>query len=75
MGLGRAVRCCPAALEQEVIGVGKVRKPLLWLVVAFFLYAIFKSPDQAASIVKSGWDGLLEGLRAVGRFFDALLAS
>ncbi len=67
-----AARTCSA---PEVIGVGKVRKPLLWLVVAFFVYAIFKSPDQAAGIVNSGWDGLLEGLRAVGRFFDALLAS
>ncbi|GAB3591928.1 hypothetical protein GCM10027446_11590 [Angustibacter peucedani] len=54
--------------------MGRLKKPLLWLVVAFFVYAIFKSPDQAAGIVKSGWDGLLEGLRAVGHFFDALLA-
>ncbi len=55
--------------------MGRLRKPLLWLVVAFFVYAIFKSPNQAAGIVKGGWDGLLQGLGAVGNFFDALLAA
>ncbi len=53
----------------------KLRRVLLWVVLAFFLYAVVKSPDQAASIVRSAWDGIAEGLRAVGRFFDALLAS
>ena len=53
----------------------RLKKPLLYLILAFFVYAIFKSPTQAASIVNSGWDGLVEGMRAVGRFFDALLAS
>jgi hypothetical protein len=53
----------------------KLRKPLLWLLLAFFLYAVIKSPDQAAAMVRSAWDGITEGLRAVGRFFDALLAS
>jgi hypothetical protein len=61
--------------SYEVIGIGKLKKPLLWLVVAFFAYAIFKSPDQAASIVKSAWQGLLDGLAAIGNFFDALLSS
>lgn len=55
--------------------MGKLKKPLVVLVVAFFLYALFKSPDQAASIVRSAWDGIVEGLHAIGRFFDALLQS
>jgi hypothetical protein len=46
----------------------------MWVVVAFLVYAVFKSPDQAADIVRAAWDGILDGLRAVGRFFDALLA-
>lgn len=54
--------------------MARLKKPLLWLVVAFFVYAIFKSPEQAAGIVKAGWDGLVAGARAVGHFFDALLA-
>jgi hypothetical protein len=55
--------------------MSKLRKPLLWLLLAFFLYAVVKSPDQAASMVRSAWDGIGQGLRAGGRFFDALLAS
>ncbi len=55
--------------------MGRLKRPLLWLLVAFFVYAIFKSPDQAAGIVKGGWAGLMDGLRAVGNFFDALLSS
>ena len=61
--------------SNEVIGIGKLKKPLLWIVVAFAAYAVFKSPDQAASIVKSAWDGLLEGLQAIAHFFDSLLSS
>jgi hypothetical protein len=64
----------PTNAGPEVIGMGRLKKPLLWLLVAFFVYAIFKSPDQAAGIVKSGWAGIGEGLQAVGHFFDALLA-
>nr|WP_284288626.1 hypothetical protein [Angustibacter aerolatus] len=60
---------------REVRAWASLKKPLLILVVAFFLYALFKSPDQAASIVRSAWDGIVEGLHAIGRFFDALLQS
>jgi hypothetical protein len=49
-------------------------KTIAWvLVVAFVLYAIFKSPDQAATIVRTAWGGIVDGLQAIGRFFDALL--
>ena len=51
-------------------------KTIAWvMVVAFLIYAIFKSPDQAASIVRTAWDGVVDGLHAIGRFFDALLNS
>jgi hypothetical protein len=73
----RMVGDVPLALARttEDRAMTKVRKPLLWLLLAFFLYAVVKSPDQAASMVRSAWDGIAEALRAVGRFFDALLAS
>ena len=45
------------------------------LIVAFFIYAIFKSSDQAASIVRTAWGGVVDGLHAIGRFFDALLGN
>jgi hypothetical protein len=54
--------------------MGRMRRPLMWIVVAFLVYAVFKSPDQAADIVRAAWDGILDGLGAVARFFDALLA-
>jgi hypothetical protein len=54
--------------------MSKLRKPLLWLLLAFFLYAVYKSPDQAASMVRTAWDGIVQGGQAVSRFFDALLA-
>lgn len=53
--------------------MGRVRKVLIYLLLAFCLYAVFKSPDQAASIVRAGWDGIVAGLTAIARFFDALL--
>jgi hypothetical protein len=54
--------------------VGRARKLLFWTLIAFALYAIFRSPDQAADIVRSAWNGLAAGLFAVGEFFDALLS-
>lgn len=51
----------------------RARKVLLWFVIAFLVYAIFASPDQAADIVRSAFDGILDGLSAIGRFFDSLL--
>ncbi|MGL5857914.1 MAG: hypothetical protein ACRC35_05825 [Angustibacter sp.] len=53
----------------------KIRKPLLWILLAFLIYALFRSPEQAAGVVQAAWDGIVAGLRAIGRFFDALLAS
>jgi hypothetical protein len=46
----------------------------MWLVIAFLVYAVFKSPDQAADIVRAAWEGILDALGAVAKFFDALLA-
>jgi hypothetical protein len=53
--------------------VGRARKLLIWTLIAFGIYAVFRSPDQAAEIVRSGWDGIALGVSAVGQFFDALL--
>ncbi len=53
--------------------MSRLKRALIWLLVAFFVYAVFRSPDQAAGIVRSGWDGLVSGLGAIAAFFDALL--
>ncbi|HEX8497770.1 MAG TPA: hypothetical protein VF661_11305 [Actinomycetales bacterium] len=53
--------------------MSRVKKVLIYLVLAFCIYAVFRSPDQAASIVRTGWDGIVAGVRAIADFFDALL--
>jgi hypothetical protein len=52
----------------------RVKKILLWVLVAFAIYAIFTSPDRSALIVKSSGTILADGAKSVGHFFDALLA-
>jgi len=51
-----------------------VKKIVTWLLVIFLLYAIFTSPADAANIVGSAWDVILNGVRNIGRFFDSLIA-
>jgi hypothetical protein len=53
--------------------VSRIKTLAYLLIAAFLLYAIFKSPDQAASIVRTAWSGIVDGLQAIGTFFDALL--
>ncbi|GAA2735788.1 hypothetical protein GCM10009867_18920 [Pedococcus aerophilus] len=53
--------------------MNRVKKILLWVLVAFAIYAIITSPDQAAEIVKTSWSILVDGVRNIGNFFDALL--
>ena len=52
----------------------KLKKYLGWFLVIFAVYAIFKSPEQAAQLVSGALDGILAVFSAVGRFFDAVLA-
>jgi hypothetical protein len=51
----------------------RVKKILLWVLVAFAAYAIFTSPDRAADIVKTSGEILVDGVKSIGTFFDALL--
>lgn len=51
----------------------KLKKILPWTLVIFFVYAIFQSPTQAASLVDTAWNILVEGLKSIGDFFNALL--
>lgn len=47
---------------------------LLWLSLAFLIYSIFRSPEQAAAIVVGGFEGIGAAFEAIFRFFDAILA-
>ena len=51
----------------------RVKKILMWVSVAFAVYAIFTSPDRAADIVKTSGEILVDGFKSIGQFFDALL--
>jgi len=51
----------------------RAKKILWWLVLAFAVYAIFKSPDQAAQIVRTVWDIVVTAFNAIITFFNRLL--
>jgi hypothetical protein len=51
----------------------RVKKIVLWTLLAFFVYAIVKSPSQAADILRTVWDIILQAFKSIGSFFDALL--
>ena len=51
----------------------RVKKILLWVLVAFAVYAIFTSPDRAADLVRTSGEILVDGAKSIGAFFDALL--
>ena len=47
-----------------------IKKIVLWLLVAFLLYAVLTSPDSAARIFSSIWEIITNGLSNIARFFD-----
>lgn len=55
--------------------MSRARKVILLIILIFAVYAILNSPQQSAEVVKSAFAQLLEGLRAIGQFFDSLISS
>ena len=51
----------------------RVLRWLLWIALAFLLYAIFNSPEQAASIIVNALQGIGRAIAGVFVFFDAML--
>ena len=51
----------------------RVKKVTGWLLIAFLVYAVVKSPTQAADIVRTSFDVLSQGVQAIFTFFDALM--
>jgi hypothetical protein len=49
-----------------------VKRVVLILIVAFFIFYLISQPESAASLVRTIWDGLLHFFRAVGKFFSSL---
>ena len=51
----------------------KAKKVILIVVLAFFVYAVFTSPEKAADIVSNVWGILVDGFNAILAFFNSLL--
>ena len=49
-----------------------IKKGLIWIVIAFAIYSVIATPDQAANAVRSAGNGGQEAGRAVLEFFNAL---
>ncbi|ROS73550.1 hypothetical protein [Cellulomonas sp. PhB143] len=54
---------------------GKVKVLLLWLVIAFLIYAVINSPDKSADLLHSVWDVITQAFTSIGQFFSSLLNS
>ncbi len=44
-----------------------------WVLLAFLVYAIVKSPMQAADMIRTAFDIIVQGFQSIFAFFDALL--
>jgi peptidoglycan/LPS O-acetylase OafA/YrhL len=51
----------------------RVKKILPLTLLAFIVYAIVKSPEQAADLVHTIWDIFVQAVNGIGGFFDAVL--
>lgn len=51
----------------------KWRRVLWWVVVVFAVYAVYRSPDQAANFVRSVGEWLSTAVNSIKDFFDGLL--
>ena len=50
------------------------KKGVMMLVIAFAAFYLFTQPENAADAIRTALGAVLEGIRAVGRFFHALVA-
>ena len=50
----------------------RVRRVLLWLVIAFLVYVVYTDPRHAADIVREGWDIVWTAVNRLISFFNRL---
>ena len=50
-----------------------VKKLLLWTVVAFLIYAVFKYPTLAADYVQNVWNFIVMVFKSLFSFFNSVL--
>ncbi len=51
----------------------RVRTISGWVLLAFLVYAVVKSPAQAADMIRTAFDIIGQGFTSIFAFFDALL--
>lgn len=51
----------------------RTRNIILFVLVIFAVYSILTNPEQSADAANYLWDGLIDGLQAIGVFFNELL--
>ena len=52
--------------------MSRARKIIGWLIVAYLVYSVVKSPTQAADVVKTTFQILADGIKSIFAFFDSL---
>lgn len=52
-----------------------VKKILLWTLIAFVIYAVFRYPSLAADAVSSVWDFFVHLFESLLSFFNSILTS
>lgn len=55
------------------MAVANAKKLLVLLVVAFVIYSIVQSPQQAADIVHTVWNMIVSGFHGIADFFNKVL--
>jgi len=52
----------------------KAKTILIWLVVIFVVFAIYKSPDRSSEVVGAIWDIIVNAVNAFGTFLGGLIS-
>ncbi|GIJ00469.1 hypothetical protein CLV28_1274 [Sediminihabitans luteus] len=52
----------------------KARLALTWIVIGFLVYAVVKSPDKSAGVIKGIWDVIAMAFASIGTFFQTLIS-
>lgn len=49
------------------------RKIIWWIFIIFILYSIFTSPQESAEVVRTIFEIIFNGFRALGEFFRGIM--
>ena len=52
----------------------KIKTWLIWLTVAFMVFAVVRNPDKAADVVKAIWDLIYMTIYGFATFFSHLVS-